>query len=121
VQRGGRGLGTCTATRGFTPLGRSTQTALLGLCPDAIAQAAHKAVEWWMKQTGAQRGEPVAQHARVLLLSNLPSDLNRQTTPRRISEMTYQAFMRQAGEAHAQREERYKAKLSEVRKRHPNA
>ena len=29
--------------------------------------------------------------------------------------MTYQAFMRQAGEAHAQREERYKAKLSEVR------
>ena len=30
--------------------------------------------------------------------------------------MTYQAFMRQAGEAHAQREERYKAKLSEVRR-----
>jgi hypothetical protein len=62
------------------PADSALESALLGLNPDAIAQAAHKAVEWWGKQT----------------------------------ELTYQEFMRRASASHAQREQRYKAKLAEV-------
>lgn len=58
-----------------------------------------------MKQTGAPSARPFRS-------SLLPSYAH---SPRTLApELTYQEVMRRASEAHAQREQRYKAKLVEV-------
>ena len=63
-----------------------------------------------MKHTGAWRREPACWWCRPF------SRLTPAPARRRVSEMTYQEFLRQSHEGYAQREERYKAKLSEVRR-----